>query len=133
MRHLTLPVKIIVGAAAVGLVLVAVSWGGLIQRADHSVVMPAEASQGGCELQNQCYLPAELVVAAGESVIWINEDGVEHTVVSDSTVGYLAGEFGGMVAPGGTFTHRFDGPSGTHPYLCMIHPWMTGVIHVVSD
>jgi len=63
-------------------------------------------------------------IAAGTTVVWANDDVAEHTVTFDGT------EPGSpTIAPGGTFSHRFDRP-GTYPYHCTPHPFMKGVVIV---
>ncbi len=63
-------------------------------------------------------------IAAGATVVWANDDVAEHTVTFDGT------EPGSpTIAPGGTFSHRFDRP-GTYPYHCTPHPFMKGVVIV---
>ena len=63
-------------------------------------------------------------IAAGATVVWANDDVAEHTVTFHGT------EPGSpTIAPGGTFSHRFDRP-GTYPYHCTPHPFMKGVVIV---
>ncbi|OLB07395.1 MAG: hypothetical protein AUH06_05510 [Gemmatimonadetes bacterium 13_2_20CM_69_27] len=63
-------------------------------------------------------------IAAGATVVWANDDVAEHTVTFEGT------EPGSpTLAPGGTFSHRFDRP-GTYLYHCTPHPFMKGVVIV---
>jgi len=63
-------------------------------------------------------------IAAGATVVWANDDVAEHTVTFDGT------EPGSpTIAPGGSFSHRFDKP-GTYAYHCTPHPFMKGVVVV---
>ena len=73
----------------------------------------------------QYKFPTDAVrIPAGATVVWVNDDVAEHTVTFDGT------EPGSpMIAPGGTFSHRFDRP-GTYPYHCTPHPFMKGVVIV---
>jgi amicyanin len=65
-----------------------------------------------------------IVIAAGQTVRWANEDAVEHTVTFDGA------EPGSPPIPqNGTYSHRFDKP-GTYPYHCTPHPYMKGVVVV---
>jgi plastocyanin len=69
--------------------------------------------------------PDELVVPAGSTVRWVNNDESEHWLVSVDE-GVLDSA---TIPPGGTFEHRFDAP-GTVEYYCTIHNFMKGVITV---
>ena len=74
------------------------------------------------------FQPKELVVRAGSTVTWTNNDGnVNHTVTSD-TGAWDSGRFSG----GGTFSFTFDEP-GVYPYHCKPHSGrgMTGEIIVI--
>jgi len=65
-----------------------------------------------------------VVIAAGQTVRWVNGDPVEHTITFDGT------EPGSPPVPHhGTFSHRFDKP-GTYTYHCTPHPYMKGVVVV---
>jgi plastocyanin len=68
--------------------------------------------------------PGDLEVAAGTEVTWENADGVPHRIASDD------GTFDSEdLAQGDTFSHTFD-TAGEFPYICGIHPQMTGTITV---
>ena len=65
-----------------------------------------------------------VTITAGRTVVWVNDDVAEHTVTFDGT------EPGSpTIAPGGTFSHRFDKP-GTYAYHCTPHPFMKAVVIV---
>ncbi len=69
--------------------------------------------------------PGDLEVAAGTEVTWENTDGVAHRIASDD------GSFDSEdLATGDTFSAPFD-TAGEYPYICGIHPSMTGTITVV--
>lgn len=69
--------------------------------------------------------PSGIVVKAGTTVVWVNNDGTQHTVTSDT------GLFGSKILnPGKSFQFTFAS-AGTFTYHCQIHP-MTGAITVVS-
>lgn len=78
-------------------------------------------------IEGFAFVPDPILVAPGTTVRWTNNDSVPHTVTSDP-----AGLFdSGTLEPGESFEYRFDDP-GTYPYLCTIHPTMTGTV-IVSD
>ncbi|HEU5260529.1 MAG TPA: cupredoxin family copper-binding protein [Gemmatimonadales bacterium] len=65
-----------------------------------------------------------VVIGAGQTVRWVNDDPVEHTITFDGT------EPGSPPIPQhGSFSHRFDKP-GTYTYHCTPHPYMKGVVVV---
>jgi plastocyanin len=84
---------------------------------------PAAADQGPTvTIKDLAYAPETLTVPAGATVTWAWRDGaVAHDVKGDG--------FQSKVTSQGTFAHRFDQP-GSYPYLCTLHPNMTGVIEV---
>jgi plastocyanin len=71
------------------------------------------------------FLPSQLKVKAGTTVIWTNQTGVPHTVTSDD----LTFDDSGPLAPGQSFRQTFRTP-GTYSYRCGPHPAMTGTIAV---
>jgi plastocyanin len=62
--------------------------------------------------------------ATRSEVIWANDDGTTHRVVSDAPL-FDSGNLGN----GGTFTFNFTAP-GTYTYHCSIHPTMVGTITI---
>jgi plastocyanin len=69
--------------------------------------------------------PADMAVTVGATIVWTNEDAVEHTTTADDGTWDS-----GLVAPGESFDFTFDEP-GTYTYLCEIHPSiMQGTITV---
>jgi amicyanin len=111
------------GIAAAGLVLVVA---GCSQSKPVAVVGGAA---GGHEtvkvsIDNFSYSPAEVLVAAGSTVVWTNRDDVPHTVTaSDKQFNSPA------LDTDETFSRRFD-QAGTYEYFCAVHPHMTGRIVV---
>jgi len=73
--------------------------------------------------------PSPLHVTRGTTVMWSNQDRIDHTVTS-GTPNDPNGMFdGSLPRAGATFTFRFDKP-GTYPYFCRIHNVMRGEIVV---
>jgi plastocyanin len=94
---------------------------------------PAEAAGGGTpavagtqriEMGDDLFLPAQLNVAAGTKVTWVNKGSKAHTVVSNDKL-----FDSGLVNVGGEFSHTFDAP-GTYLYHCAPHAKMVGRIVV---
>ena len=95
-----------------------------------TVSIPKGTAVPGCEETNECYLPYEFTVQAGTTVTWINDDTAAHTVTSGNVnAGKTSAFDSGMITAGNTFEFTFKG-SGNYDYFCMIHPWMTGIIHI---
>lgn len=70
------------------------------------------------------FTPSSLDVVAGTTVTWLNDGAALHTVTASD------GSWdSGLIPAGGTFSRRFGTP-GTYPYLCFLHPSMTGVVRV---
>ncbi len=71
--------------------------------------------------------PPEIRIRAGDTVRWVNEDPVAHTVTADD------GTFDSdLLENGEGFSRRFDDP-GRYPYHCTPHPFMSGVVVVEAD
>jgi plastocyanin len=88
------------------------------------------ASSGGgntITIKNFAFNPSSLTVKTGTVVTWVNNDGVTHTIVSDT--GSPAPFSSDPVSPGASYTVTFTQP-GTYMYHCSIHPSMKGTIIV---
>jgi predicted secreted protein with PEFG-CTERM motif len=98
--------------------------------AETTVSLPAGSAVPGCEETNECYIPYEINVAVGETVIWSNDDTAAHTVTSGSANDGPDGKFdSSLFMTGATFSHTFE-EEGFFDYFCMVHPWMIGSIIV---
>ena len=76
------------------------------------------------------YLPAEITITAGSTVVWANKEAPKHTVTED------AESFdSGSMSKDATFTRKFDTP-GTVGYFCKFHgsagQGMAGKVIVVA-
>jgi plastocyanin len=76
-----------------------------------------QAAEGQAEVRmiDFAFDQASLLVRAGSTVTWINEDGARHTATSDTGI-WDSGSFG----RGDSFSFTFDEP-GTYPYYCRPH------------
>ncbi|MBE0428679.1 MAG: cupredoxin family copper-binding protein [Thermoleophilia bacterium] len=70
------------------------------------------------------YVPEEVTTDRGATVIWTNNDSVDHTVTADD-----ASFDSGTISQGESFKYIFN-QSGSYPYHCAIHPEMTGMVTV---
>jgi len=92
------------------------------------VTIPLGTSTPGCETTNSCYLPNTFTVAINNQVTWRNDDTAAHTVTSGDPTNGADGLFdSSLIASGSLFSFTFSN-SGTFPYYCTLHPWMTGTI-----
>jgi plastocyanin len=84
----------------------------------------AKSQEVVVKIDNFCYLPHDITVAAGTTVIWVNNDDIPHTVVS-TTDAFKSK----ALDTDDKFSFKFDKP-GTYEYFCSIHPKMTAKVIV---
>jgi plastocyanin len=70
------------------------------------------------------YGPKEITVAPGTKVVWTNGDETPHTVTSNDKSFASKG-----LDTDDKFEHVFS-KEGDFAYICTVHPFMTGVVHV---
>ena len=96
----------------------------------HVVDMPVGTSVPGCEETNECYLPADITINAGDTVEWTNSDTAAHTVTGGSPADGPSGVFDSSLVMGGaSYSFTFN-DAGMYDYFCMVHPWMVGTVTV---
>jgi len=89
-----------------------------------SAALPAENKPVKISIINFQFTPAEVTIAPGESVTWVNDDGAPHGLeYNDGSSGKE------LLLPGESYNRRFDQP-GTYDYNCSVHPYMTGRVIV---
>lgn len=94
------------------------------------VSIPTGTAVPGCEETNDCYLPDNVSIHVGDTVIWANTDTAAHTVTSGTPTDGPDGTFdSSLFMAGATFEVTFD-DSGSYDYFCMVHPWMQGNVQV---
>ena len=106
--------------------------------------VPTYTDPPGVEItiEGIAYRPADVTVDAGDTVTWVNEDAVDHTItsgrpgkqgipgVSDGTKPKLDGLFDEpLERKGSTFSFTFD-ERGTFVYFCRVHAAMKATITV---
>jgi len=67
------------------------------------------------------FQPTDLEITVGETVEWINKDGVPHTITFDQ------GLVDENLATGGMVQYTFTQP-GEYSYFCQFHPQMRGTV-----
>lgn len=76
------------------------------------------------------YIPLNLEVAKGTTVVWVNEDSVPHTVQSIDEAGKIIGMFNSIpLKTGERFSYDFN-EEGIYHYFCSLHPWRIGHVTV---
>ena len=83
---------------------------------------PARAATHDVQIENFAFSPAELPVAAGDTVVFTNSDGAPHTATARD------GSFDtGPISPGASAEITVN-EAGSFEYFCSIHPSMAGMI-----
>ena len=84
----------------------------------------AEAAELEVKIDNFTFAPQRLVVKAGTTITWINEDDIPHTVASSTKLFKSK-----ALDTNDKFSFTFITP-GSYEYLCSLHPHMTGAVVV---
>ncbi len=80
------------------------------------------------EEKHNYFEPDNIVIKAGETVSWVNEDEIGHLFASFSIIG-KGGLFTPSIEPGKSWEYEFTDP-GEYYYLCFIHKGMIGKVRV---
>ena len=78
----------------------------------------------GVEITKFAFAPKEITIAPGTRITWTNRDEAPHTVTSNDKSFASKG-----MDTDDKFEHTFAG-EGDFGYICTVHPFMTGVVHV---
>jgi len=70
------------------------------------------------------FAPKEITIAPGTKIVWTNRDETPHTVTSNDKSFTSKG-----LDTDDKFEHTFAS-EGDFNYICTVHPFMTGVVHV---
>ena len=75
-------------------------------------------------MDGTAFVPRELTVRSGDTVVWVNKDPFPHTATAK------AGAFDSRsVDAGKSWSYRTE-KKGEFAYLCAFHPTMTGTLRV---
>ena len=99
-----------------------------------SVSSRAVAAESMASIRDFAYAPATLRVNLGDAVTWTNEEeSMPHDVTSGVPGRPDIGEVfaSAILLPGQSFSFTFSA-AGEYPYLCKLHPAMTGVVIVAA-
>jgi plastocyanin len=84
------------------------------------------AATRSVSISNFAYGPASITVKVRSTVTWTNGDQAPHTVTSQNSGGPLQSA---TMNKGQTYKYTFT-KTGSYPYLCTLHPFMTGTVVV---
>lgn len=88
------------------------------------LAVPARAATHQVAIEGMAFVPADITVAVGDTVVFTNNDGAPHTATADN------GSFDtGRLSRGQSGQLTF-GQAGTYTYFCAVHPRMKGSITV---
>ena len=76
------------------------------------------------------YIPLNLEVKKGTTVVWINDDNIQHTIQSQDEQGNVMSLFNSKsLKTSERFAYKFN-EEGVYHYFCTIHPWRVGLVTV---
>ncbi len=84
----------------------------------------AAAPTVSLDIAKFAFAPKEITVTPGTRVVWTNRDETPHTVASNDKSFASKG-----LDTDDKFEHTFA-TEGDFTYICTVHPFMTGVVHV---
>ena len=97
--------------------------------ADVNISIPDGADANPCSsTPNLCYDLDDAPVTVGDTVIWTNDDNIDHTATGTGNVFWDSG----IIGPGETFSMVMT-VSGSIDYACTIHPWQVGTLTVTGS
>jgi plastocyanin len=84
----------------------------------------APPSTVNIDIAKFAYGPKDITIAPGTKIVWTNHDETPHTVTSNDKSFASKG-----LDTDDKFEHTFA-TEGDFSYICTVHPFMTGVVHV---
>ncbi len=109
---------------AVAVIVLALCAGTAIVLPTLSATAAAAAKTVTVDIAKFTYGPKEITIAPGTTVVWTNKDETPHTVSSSDKSFASKG-----LDTDDRFEHTFAVP-GDFDYICTVHPFMTGTVHV---
>jgi len=95
--------------------------------AQNAAATAAPAPAATVHIKSFAYAPTPLTVTTGDTVLFVNDDPVAHTVTSTESGQFDSGNLDQNAKWRRTFTK-----AGTYTYLCTYHTYMKGSV-VVKD
>jgi amicyanin len=94
------------------------------QKAGNAAGASTAVATDAVRIKNFAFSPATITVKAGSTVMWTNDDSIQHDITFDG-----GGIASGALNQNDTFSHTFAA-AGTYHYICSIHPFMHGTVIV---
>ena len=97
-----------------------------------AAAVPAVAADANVSMDDNFFEPGTVTIEVGDSVTWTNDGRLPHTATAagEFDTGLLQPKDAVFVgSPGQSYTVTFN-EAGTFPYICTIHPDMTGTVVV---
>jgi plastocyanin len=76
-------------------------------------------------MENMRFQPELLVVAPGDTIVWINKDLVPHTATSQ-----VGGFDSNVILASESWRYTVQKKKGDFAYICTLHPAMKGTLRV---
>ena len=76
-------------------------------------------------IEDMRFQPAVLVVAPGDTIVWVNKDLVPHTATSQK-----GGFDSKVILASESWRHTVQKKKGDLAYICTLHPAMKGTLRV---
>jgi len=94
-------------------------------------IIPGAGPSNYCSQTATCFTPSILNISSGDTVMWTNNDNVDHTIVSGLPYANQIGTIfdSGTIAPGKTYSFIFQ-DAGTYKYSDKVDKWMIGEVTV---
>jgi predicted secreted protein with PEFG-CTERM motif len=94
-------------------------------------IIPGSGPSDYCSETATCFIPSILNISPGDTVMWTNNDNVDHTVVSGLPYANQIGTVfdSGAIVSGKTYSFTFYN-AGTYKYSDKIDKWMVGEVDV---
>lgn len=94
-------------------------------------IIPGAGPSEYCSETATCFTPSILSISPGDTVTWVNNDNVDHIVVSGLPYAKQTRTIfdSGVIAPGKIYSFTFQ-DAGTYRYSDKIDKWMVGEVIV---
>ena len=94
-------------------------------------IIPGSGPGKFCAETSTCFTPSILNISPGDTVMWTNNDNVNHTLVNGLPYSTQRGDIfdSGAITPGMTYSFTFY-DAGTYKYSDKIDRWMVGEVNV---
>src|SRR5690242_13019566 len=94
-------------------------------------IIPGSGPSKFCAETDTCFNQSILNISPGDTVMWTNNDNVDHTLVDGLPYAAQRGTIfdSGVIAPGKTYSFTFYN-AGVYKYSDKIDRWMVGEINV---